>query len=325
MNVANRTRFVPALLPIEDRSGHEQWVVILKASYRIVPGGPALPGPAAAIEWSDRFVGEPYVSSLLCEDDLAPYKPRSDVIVHAVAHAPGGTPSRRWPVRVEVGSLVKVLEVTGPRAWTRSLRGFKLGEPQLCTEVPLRYEVAYGGAFGAPGEERQLHQHNPAGLGYVPSGSRPSGDVVPAPQIEDPADPIGDIDRAYVPQGLGPIARTWQPRRARIGTTDERWKAERAPRLPLDFDDAFYNCAHPDLVYPGFLRGDELVTLEGLAAERLSFSLPDDHPSIELAPEQAGPRLELDTLSIDVAERTLSLTWRGMFLPEFELEGLVIH
>ena len=45
------------------------------------------------------------------------------------------------------------------------------------------------------------------------------------------------------PAGFGPIAAHWQPRAASRGTYDERWKRDRQPLLPDDFDDRFYQCA----------------------------------------------------------------------------------
>ena len=57
------------------------------------------PAPLLA---EDDYWGELNVSSVRSESDLAPYKPRCDVIVNATAHAPGGKPARQFDVRLRV-------------------------------------------------------------------------------------------------------------------------------------------------------------------------------------------------------------------------------
>ena len=49
---------------------------------------------------------------------------------------------------------------------------------------------------------------------------------------------------APAPGGFGPIGPDWEPRQRHAGTYDERWKRERAPVLPADFDPR-HNCVAP--------------------------------------------------------------------------------
>jgi hypothetical protein len=57
----------------------------------------------APITMADEYHGELNISSVKRESDLAPYKPRCDVLlVNANAYAPEGAPSSKWPVRLRV-------------------------------------------------------------------------------------------------------------------------------------------------------------------------------------------------------------------------------
>ena len=99
---------------------------------------------------SDQFVGAVNASSLVQESDYAPFKPKCDVLlVNAIAHTPDGKEHRRWPVGFRFGDEIqKTLQVTGPRHFERgitSLGMLGMNEPQAATQVPLCYELAFGG------------------------------------------------------------------------------------------------------------------------------------------------------------------------------------
>lgn len=121
--------------------------------------------------FTDTCHGDVNVSSLWHPSDLVPRKPTADIIVNAVARAPGGRPLPSWECGLRVegpeGPLVdKLLRVTGPRQWVPRWRtaldeedrpkwreyrklfhGWELSKPEPVTEVPLRYELAYGGTI----------------------------------------------------------------------------------------------------------------------------------------------------------------------------------
>ena len=97
------------------------------------------------LAFKDEYFGETARSSVRTESDLAPAKPAADILVVGSARAPGGVARASWWVSVKVGEVEKHLRVTGPRAWVRGPRGFALTEPEPCVEVPLRYELAFGG------------------------------------------------------------------------------------------------------------------------------------------------------------------------------------
>ncbi|MBK9258908.1 MAG: DUF2169 domain-containing protein [Polyangiaceae bacterium] len=148
MILRNYTPFPPLLFDGRDVQGRDFAVLVLRGTFDIIPGAPLRPNPTQQpIVESDVWHGEPNYSSVYMESDLAPFKPRTDILVNAIAHAPGGRPLPDWQVGIEVGPIKKRLRVTGPRAWVREGGEWKLEDPAPVTEVPLRYEYAFGGIY----------------------------------------------------------------------------------------------------------------------------------------------------------------------------------
>jgi hypothetical protein len=108
-------------------------------------------------------------------------------------------------------------------------------------------------------------------------------------------------------------------RRRWTGTYDDAWLADRHPQLPADFDYRFYQTAHPALILPCYLRGDESVELLGLTpgGGSLAFTLPGKRPWALFS--WAGGRLvatglNLDGLHVDLRGDPpwqVDLTWRA--------------
>jgi len=64
------------------------------------------------------------------------------------------------------------------------------------------------------------------------------------------------------------------PRFNSAGTYDQRWEEQRAPYLPDDFDERFYQSAPEDQQIP-YLQGRERVVLVNLSPQELvMFTLP---------------------------------------------------
>lgn len=331
MELRNYTPFAPLFFPAQDTAGTEFGVLVVRGTFRIEPGAPLLPVPdQAAVLTADVHRGDPATTSVRAESDLAPLKPRADVVLDAVAHAPDGQPASDWLVRVAVGKTVDgelrqaehLLRVTGPRQWRHGVTGWALSDPEPAVRVPLAYELAYGGVAEGGGAAVPYAQ-NPVGRGYFLPKYAARRRPVPGPQIEDPREPVVKAGAAYAPQGVGPLGRGWQPRVALAGTFDETWRETRWPGLPEDFDFAHYNGAPAPLQIDGYLDGDETVALLGLHADQpeLAFCLPGYRlatlaryrdGTIQAAP----PRLDtlaLDLASDDPAEHRATLVWRTVF------------
>jgi hypothetical protein len=267
------------------------------------------------LAFRDEYFGETALSSVRTESDLAPAKLCSDIIVVGSARAPGGAKLPSWPVRVKVGDVEKRLRVTGPRAWVRGESGFTLTAPEPCNEVPLRYELAFGGVARS-GDREVAYEANPLGVGFAPPFAQERSDRIEAPRIESAEDPVTEIGKTHCPEGVGVWGRTWPPRRERAGTYDETWKKERWPKLPLDFDFKYWNCAHPDLIVPGFLRGDEEIVLSGFDPEGdRRHHLPGHTLFVLLvrAPDKAeARRMLLDTLVLDLERGKAIAVYRAV-------------
>lgn len=170
--------------------GRRLGVVLVKLTLDLVPAGPELRarGFTHALKLSqeqsplavtDSYHGEFLHSSVRLESDVAPPKPRCDVIFLGDAHAPGPRPCRRFLARLRVSApdrerpepipgeilLDKRLQVTGER-WLRRRRlpvrafwfavklltlglvrrcPWRLTRPRPLAVLPLRYEYAFGG------------------------------------------------------------------------------------------------------------------------------------------------------------------------------------
>jgi hypothetical protein len=108
------------------------------------------------------------------------------------------------------------------------------------------------------------------------------------------------------------------PRASLAGSFDLKWMQERMPLLPRDFDRRFFNAASPGLTMPGYLRGNEQVTIDNAAPNgRISFRLPGvPSPACQIqlrARRAAEIGMRLDTVVINTDDNLLLLFWRGTF------------
>lgn len=316
MILRNHTPFPGIVFASEDLERRDYSVVVMKGTFDLIDGTALRPAlDQQPLRLADAYYEDPATSSLRYESDLAPFKPRPEIHIVAEAHAPQGVASRGWDVSVRLGAVEKKLRVTGPRQWERiSWGGWRLSEPEPCQSLPIRYEYAYGGTW-REGETVECCDENPIGRGFVPLALARSLKVIPAPRIESPDDPIGEYGRPYRPEGLGPIGRGWQPRLSLAGTFDESWRRDRWPGLPADFRFAHYNGAHPDLILPGPLVGDEWIELTGLhPAGARRYRLPALKPLL-WARFQEGivlpAPIRLDTIVVDLVQSVATLTWRA--------------
>ena len=55
------------------------------------------------LTFADTFYGEPSQTSTQFESDFCLYKPKTDLVVNAIAYAPNDTPARQLAVAVSVG------------------------------------------------------------------------------------------------------------------------------------------------------------------------------------------------------------------------------
>lgn len=152
------------------------------------------------------------------------------------------------------------------------------------------------------------------GRGFRAKRSQRNVEEILLPNLEDPAHLIKDIDDRPEPVGFGFIGRHWQPRVRYSGTYDAAWTKNRCPLLPEDFDNAYFNGAHPRMVSKQFLLGNEPVELIGASAKGpLRFTLPERKPHVSVSIGEVHSALELnfDTLLIEPDVSRISMVWRG--------------
>jgi len=315
-------------------------VVIVCASFVLAPGrleaAPEHRGPVLADALWDA--PRPMLASLRQATDLVLAKPGADVFVTGSARARDWTPCREWLATLALGPgdaplLKKTLRLTGPRHWLwhEDPAQRALGEPEPAQEVPLRYELAFGGWWfdegDAPDALPRVHEANPGGSGRFGSACRDRhpaaryerGQPVPGPQIELADAPIRHGNQALEPAGFAPIARHWQPRLALAGTYDDAWR-ERHAQMPFmdyaeDFDLRFFQYAPADQVVAQPLAGDERLRMAGFfaSADAIEMQLPGIR--IEALCRtgdgaQTQAFMALDTVHLSLDEMLVHLTWR---------------
>ncbi|QBF33643.1 DUF2169 domain-containing protein [Thalassococcus sp. S3] len=307
----------------------EAAVVIVKAVlYREGDAWAYRPGQVE-FQISDLFDdGDPADTPLLAEQDIAPGKAATDLLIRATAYAPGDTPLTDWPVSVEIPDRLRYgFHVRGPSIWTRrsTQSAWSLSSPEPVEHVPIRYDLAYGGHVVCDDGSIDVFEQNPAGLGYAGTGTLEHLELL-APQIGLLPELLSAKPGTEMSvHGFGPIAKAWLPRRAYAGTLDEIWQATRHPRMPKDYDLRFWNAAPGPLQIEPFLKGGVPLIFGNLRpdAPEYRITLPD----ISIIGQSAGREIafDLDTICIDIEpietrHHMLTLLWRTTIKDAAEME-----
>jgi len=331
MEFINHTPFGAAAYRALDTAALEHDVVALRTLYRLRPvhdGEVSWLVPEVVDEEAppllseDRYRGAVGASSVIAESDLAPYKPRCDVLITGAAHAPRGKPATTWLARLRVSHdvdgeaqplLDKTLRVHGPRRFVRDAKGWAVEAASPVAQVPIAMELAYGGACWLGHEQQEVNYTNPLGCGWWHAGwldalaaaGAPEPDALPAPQWEHPDDPITGPDftpqaagltvpqmaqlrYAHRPAGFGAVGRAWTPRIQLAGSYDETWLRWSWPQLPRDFNMGHWCCAPgtpQSQQIEGFLPDSAVIELANLVPPE---HCPSGHAVIQLPGHRAG-------------------------------------
>ena len=303
--------------------------VRVKGTFRIDPDAPRgkpwdPPPPAIPVEEAEQldFAGDTTFlddlgRSLEYGGDLSPYKGRPEFLVYGHCYQPGGKNAPTCPVAVAVGDLRKRLLVSGAREWLPAGEDdLRVSSPVPFTEMPLRWELAYGGL---------TDPKNPMGKGQelgLPTDPVPADPQSPSfrqvPNIEYPSETISQPSDRPDPAGLGPLLPHWLPRATAAGKRDQRWATFRAPLPPQDYSPLFHNLAPADQHFPNELDGTEPIRLENLHPKHplLEASLPRLRLRMFVAQvtEQRilfhEAPLRLDTIHLFPEKERLVLLWR---------------
>ncbi|PRD49871.1 DUF2169 family type VI secretion system accessory protein [Phyllobacterium myrsinacearum] len=352
--IRNFTPFANMRFSNTDSRGHEFGVFMVKATFDIGETGQCvLSQEQDPFNFTDLCYEDVNISSLYHPSDFVSYKPATDIIVNAIAHAPEGKAAPSWLVGVRVADnggvrAEKIIRVTGPRVWVPEwkqhlnddekadwrkhdtlFKGWQLSEPEPIVALPIRYEYAYGGTIFTGNDEDgkpvlDAWHHNPLGRGWIDKNLTDFTLPQSAPQLENPQEPVSDPYRSYAVEGLGAIPPAWLPRRTFGGTYDQAWLDNIWPRWPEDYDFSYNNSAAAGLVVPGeHIQTPCTIELAGLRPETRLFqlSIPDHCPCIALehvdgTTEYYKPALDtvfLDVLADDLLDCRLMITWRLVF------------
>lgn len=296
-----------ALFPNEDAV--DTLYVIVKATFNI---GKALtladeqPKPMVA----DVYWTEPGKSSVKYGSDTHTGKPATDIIMLGHVCAPGQQEVTTLDVDLSVGKVSKTIRVFGDRQWKEG----RITTPAPFKTLAMVYEKAYGGVHIVNGQMDSAEMRNPVGRGFAGTRKPEEMNGVPLPNLEDPAQLIRAHTENPAPACFGFCAPNWHPRALLAGTYDDDWKNTRAPFLPKDFDKRSLNMAHADLVYPGFLEGDEPVHITGMhPGGPIQFDVPRVKlvTRITIAGKEENPEFTLETLILEPNPMTFSMVWRA--------------
>jgi hypothetical protein len=334
------------IAPTTDERGAPIFAVLTKRTYRFGSDQPVklLETETAFVEGDEYWDGgDPTWSTVKLENDLAPYKLATDVVVVGRAHSPNGRPVTQMEATVGVGRFKKKLLVLGDRRCIyRPAKPPEFSDPVPFTEMEVRYDRAYGGKDekSLPGIEF-YYPRNTMGTGIAIKNLKEVVDGLPLPNFEDPDDLLTpermileEPDRwnkQPLPQGFGWFQKVWYPRCSFVGSipgyvdVDEVMREEllnwvpkrqialsRQFRLP-SFDVRFNNGASWGLIVP-FLSGNEHVSLHGLTPSgQCEFDLPGEKPRIVLDFGLGESELipYLHTVCIRMDEQEVDLVWRG--------------
>jgi len=305
VTIINLTNFEAAHAVTMGFDGNWQVIAVVKATYTWDKSGTVFPAPSSPIVMLDEFFGDPASSGLLLASDIAPAKPRLDVLLAgAIAFH---KPITEIEVGLAVGSrLRKVVGVFGDRIWLPAVMTDVVpSRPRPVSRVPIAWERSYGGTDPADG--KYTEPQNPAGSGVAKDPKTLHGR--PAPNFEDPNKAIGALFGKPDPVGFGPIAAHWQQRVALAGTYDEAWKKSRRPLPPEDFSPAFFNVAPVDQQLDEYLPGEKVHLLNLTTAIHDHFALPalTVPVAVVLSDVLVEETAVVDTLTIEPEERRFSL------------------
>jgi len=335
------------VLPGQAPDGTPILSVLLKRSYRIDAGGLAVQlEHAQPLVPGDRHFGDPMNTTIAHESDHIPFKPATDIVIQANAHAHNNTPVHELTVSVMVGTHRKDIQVIGDRLAKRGPARLPIfTDPAPFTTMPMRYEHAYGGIdVTSDPSMANAYARNHLGRGFVVSDSPAAIDGLELPNIEAPDDRLtperlscGHVmhwQRQPMPDGIAWTSKYAQPRasyagvmpgdraleaklrRAYTKAVPAHQQADYAKTALPDMNFAFFNGASRGLVRP-YLQPAERLAFRNLhQAGDIITTLPATFPAISLdigqGPQPGKPAI-LQTAMFRLDAMEFDLVWRAAF------------
>ena len=316
LQLKNHSPFKASIAVFPNERGVDSLYIAIKATFEL-GRSVTVAEQQLPVRMVDEFWGEPGQSSLKYASETHLSKPATDIVVMGTACAQDGKPVPTLDVSVQVGNKGKVIRVFGDRKWYLAEHELRISPPSPFMSMPIIYERSYGGVHEVVQDRAKttFDPRNPVGRGFL-GGRTPvdmNGQLLP--NLEDPSRLINKPEDQPLPACFGYLAASWEPRKSFAGTYDERWQVERSPYLPEDFQNRYFNAAHPDLVCPGYLRGGEPVTITNMSIKGpLKFNLPmcEFDVSVQIDDNKIAAAMNMETVLIEPDDQRLSLLWRGV-------------
>lgn len=313
----NSTPFAAIGFEQAHRDGQDMGVLAVRGRYHLDEDGHLSLAPDQDLVLVDEYEGDPHKTPLLKAADLIPFKPATDISVIGSTYAPKGEEATEWLAGIRVGQMAHVVRASGRRHWMWHAGSWRLSAPEPATNLPLDYRLAASDE-SLDGEDNPEVPANPLGVKRPPRHGKEQADALSVASIDASDDDYSDPFASRMPQGMAPVPPFWRLRQQFAGTYDDDWAANRHPQLPEDFDYRFYQSAHPDMIYPGYLAGDEVFELARLTpgGGTLRFSLPGVQPVALYRwrdSREVRLLLNLDGVHIDLRHPryTVDITWRA--------------
>lgn len=317
MELINDTRLVAGYNMGLEPSGRELLVVVIKGTFVLPKSGEEarLHEEQLPLVMADTFTGKPGFSAPVHEVDFAPRKRSCDVLLLGSAHAPKGREVTRMQVGVRVGPMTKTCQVVGDRVWQTGLGGISASAPRAFTEMPVSYDVAFGGSDRNSEDETEHDAYlpNPVGRGWHKHLKSVWVDGRPLPNTEEPGKSASSPSGKYTPTAFGPLGRGWPQRARYAGTYDQQWLDDVCPFLPKDFDERYYQAAPADQQM-SLPKGPMDVVLSGFTRDgSRQFVLPHFDAPVSVFPKRGQPEdcaAAIDTIVFEPNHERFTMSWR---------------
>jgi hypothetical protein len=317
MNLLNASGMVVGYTVGLDKEAAEHLLVVVKGTFTLPRSGelPTLAQEQVPLVDADLFTGEPGHSAILLECDYALKKPRCDVLLNGAAYAPGGRPTQRVMVGLQIGDWRKSFAVLGDRVWRNAGVAYIASQPVPFVRMPISYNNAFGGTDDRLRDPVNYRQYppNPVGRGWRYHRYSERITDSPLPNTEEPSDPVRDPQGKYRPMAFGPVGRGWPSRIKYAGTYDEDWLQNTFPFLPTDFDMRYYQVAPRDqqiLIPTGPL---DVVLINLTPDGQRHFRVPFFDAPIHIFPRRGSREKHIahvDTIIIEPDHERFTITWR---------------
>lgn len=311
----NSTGMKAGLTVATDKNGRDHCVVVVKGTFEVGRDGDCRPAEKQEpLIVADVHHGDPASTSIEYECEFALFKPRADVIVNGMAVAPQGKPVQELTVALEVGGSRKEIRVVGDRRWDRGILGFNATKPEPFVTMPLVYERAFGGSDLSHANARYQGSElrNPLGVGFHLNSDAETIEGQPLPNLERPRHLMTSWSLKPQPIGFGSLGRNFQPRLGHAGTYDQRWRDERFPFLPDDFDAQYFQSAPTDQQVAYFEGGEVVRCLEMTESGVFEVRVPRfDIPLVFRFRDREVPATpKLDTFIVEPSLGRVLAIWR---------------